>query len=42
MLGVWYGGEWMKRYLAKPFYGQVERGSPIPGLDFASLMKGVW
>jgi len=40
MLGIWHGGEWLKRDLAQPFYGQVERGSPIPGLDFASLMKG--
>ncbi len=30
----------MKRDLAQPFYGRVERESPIPGLDFASLMKG--
>ena len=29
-----------KIYLAHPFYGQVEHGSPILGLDFASLMKG--
>ena len=40
MLGIWHGGEWMKRDLAQSFYGQVERGSPIWGLDFASLMKG--
>jgi len=25
---------------SKPFYSWVERGSPIPVLDFASLMKG--
>ena len=30
----------MKRDLAHPFYGRVERGSPISGLVFASLMKG--
>ena len=29
MLGIWHGGEWLKRDLARPFYGQVERGSPI-------------
>ena len=40
MLGIWNEGEWMERDLAQPFYGQVESGSPIPGLDFASLMKG--
>ena len=39
MLGTWHGGESLKRDLAQPFYGQVERGSPILGLDFASLMK---
>ncbi len=33
-------GEWLKRDLAQLFYGRVELGSPIPGLDFASLMKG--
>lgn len=33
-------GEWMKRDLAQPFYDRVERGSPIRGLDFASLIKG--
>ena len=37
---IWHEGEWMKRDLAEPFYGQVERGSPIPSLVFASLMKG--
>jgi len=40
MLGIWQGGEWLKRELAQPFYGRVERGSPISSLDFASLMKG--
>ena len=30
----------MKRDLAQPLYGRVEHGSPIPGFDFASLMKG--
>ena len=40
MRGIWHGGEWLNRDLAKPFYGRVECGSPIPGLDFASLMKG--
>jgi len=30
----------VKRDLAEPFYGWVERGSSISGLDFASLMKG--
>ena len=40
MLGIWHGGEWLKRDLAKPFYDRVEFGSPILGLDFASLMNG--
>ena len=31
MLGIWHKGEWLKRDLAKPFYGRVERGSPIFG-----------
>ena len=39
MLGIWHEGEWLKRDLAQPFYSRVECGSPIPGLDFASLMK---
>jgi len=32
--------EWLKRYLAQPFYSWVEHGSSIPILDFSSLMKG--
>ena len=40
MLDKWHGGEWMKRDLAKPFYGRVERDSPISGLDFASSIWG--
>lgn len=40
MLRIWHEGEWMKRDLAQSFYGRVECGSPIPGLDFASLMNG--
>ena len=40
MLIILNGGEWLKRYLAYPFYGRVEHGSPILGLDFASLMRG--
>ena len=36
MLGIWNEGESLKRDLAQPFYGRVERGSPIPVLDFAS------
>ena len=30
----------MKRDLSQPFYGRVECGSPILGLDFPSLMRG--
>ena len=40
MLGIWHGDEWMKRYLAPPFYCRVECGSPISSLDFASLTNG--
>ena len=29
MLGIWHEGEWIKRDLAQPFYGRVDRGSPI-------------
>jgi len=29
MLAIWHRGEWLKRDLAQPFYGKVERGSPI-------------
>ena len=29
MLGIWRGGDWLKRDMAQPIYGQVERGSPI-------------
>ena len=29
MLGIWHGGEWLKRDLAQPFHGQVECRSPI-------------
>lgn len=39
MLGIWHRGEWLKRDLAQPFYDWVERGSPISGFDFASLIK---
>jgi len=39
MLGIWHRGEWLKRDLAQPFYGRVERGSPILCLVFTSLMK---
>ena len=40
MLGIWHGGEWIKRDLTQPFYGRVEHGSLILGLDFSSLMNG--
>ena len=29
MLGIWHASDWLKRDLAQPIYGQVERGSPI-------------
>lgn len=40
MHGIWHMIEWMKRDLAQLFYGQVERGSPSPNLDFATPIKG--
>jgi len=40
MLGIWHGGEWLKRDLAHPFYIRVERGSPIMGWIFHSLIRG--
>ena len=36
MFGIWHRGEWMKRDLGHPFYGSVECGSPVLGLDFSS------
>ena len=29
MLGIWHGGNWLKRDLDQPIYGWVECGSPI-------------
>ena len=40
MLGIWHGGDWLKRYLAQPIYGQVECGSPIPSWLLHSLIIG--
>jgi len=40
MLEIWNGGEWLKRELVQPFYGWVERGSPILGLYFALSILG--
>lgn len=42
MLGIWHAGEWMKRYLAKPFYSWVERGSPISGWFIAFFNRKVF
>ena len=39
MLGIWHGGDWLKRYLAHPIYGLVERGSPILGWLLHSLIR---
>jgi len=39
MLGIWHGGEWLKRDLAWPFYGREERGSPISGWLLHALMR---
>ena len=37
MLGIWHGGDWLKRDLAQPIYGQVEYGSPISGWFIAFI-----
>ena len=37
MLGIWNGGEWLKRDLAQPLYSWVERGSPIYGWFIAFI-----
>lgn len=37
MLGIWHWGEWLKRDLAQPFYGHMERGSPISGWFIALI-----
>jgi len=31
MLGIWHGGDWLKRDLDQPIYVWVERCSPISG-----------
>jgi len=31
MLGIWHGGDWLKRGLTQPICGRVEHGSPISG-----------
>ena len=37
MLRIWHGGDWLKRDLAQPIYGQVERGSPFTGWFIAFI-----
>jgi len=37
MLRIWHKGEWLKRDLAQPFYGQVEYHSPISGCFIAFI-----
>ena len=37
MLGIWHGGDWLKRDLAQQIYGQVECGSPIFGWFIAFI-----
>jgi len=29
IFGIWHEGDWLRRDLAQPIYGLVERGSPI-------------
>jgi len=37
MLGIWHWGDWMKRDLDQPIYGQVKCGSPISGRFIAFI-----
>ena len=37
MLGIRYGGDWLKRDFAQPIYGRVEHGSPISGWFIAFI-----
>ena len=39
MLGIWHGGDWMKRDLAQPICGRVECGSPSSGWFLYSIIK---
>jgi len=39
MLGIWHRGEWLKRYLAHPFYGWVELDIPSSVGLLHSLMR---
>ena len=39
MLGIWHGGDWLKRDLAQPIYGWVEHGSPISGWILRPLIS---
>ena len=38
ILGIWHEGDWLKRDLDKPIYGQGERDSPITSW-FIALMN---
>ena len=39
MLGIWHGGEWIKRDLAQQIYDLVEHGSPMSSLFIAFINK---
>jgi len=48
MVGIWHGGDWAKRKIwFSPNYGQVVRGSPLFGWNYAydtmcySLMRSI-
>jgi len=41
MIGIWHEGDWMKRDLAHPIYGHVERGSPIFGSFIAFINEKI-
>jgi len=41
MLGIWIGGDSLKKDLAQPIYGLVECGHPITGWILHSLMRTI-
>ena len=41
ILGIWHGGDWLKRDLALPIYGRVECGSPITGWLIAFINEKI-
>jgi len=39
MLGIWHRADWLKRDLAQPIYGWVERGSPMSSWFIAFISE---